>query len=478
MRDTIDWSFQLLEPVERRLLQGLSVFAGGFDLEAIEAVAGDDTDRDTGDALETLAALVDRSLVERVQLAESRFRLLGTIREFAAERLESSGDAATTRDRHARYWLAVATRESEVLDGPRASTAMARLDEAADEFRSALHWTLAKSSVGDPDHLALRLVSALGRFWYLHGRVHEAASWLESALEGDPEAPAELRASVLHWSGVMLDESRMTDRAIGHFEQALELERRIGDDRTIARELNSLGVVYRNAGDLARAEPLLAESLAMRRRLGDGQGIATVLTNLGIVALDRDRVEDARQLLDEAVAVDRSLGNTSGLAYSSSALGTALLRSGRRGEALALIRSALGTFADLGDADGVAGCLEGLGEAGQRSDPGSAARLLLAAGAIRGRAGLWPHPVDRGRTEALVGSVEAALSTDELSAAAAEATAMDVPASVAFALAVLGRWAMEGSSAAQPGSVAAASPSPDGSGVVDRAPRGRDRCSP
>ncbi len=438
LRDTIDWSYQLLDRAERRMLQQLSVFAGGFDLEAIGAVVGEDGAAEAvGGELETLSSLVDRSLVERVQAIDGTFRLLGTIREFAADELEKSGEAASTRERHARYWLVVATRQSEALDGAGEALAMTRLEDAADEFRAALRWTLSTAPGADPDHLALRLASALGRFWYLHGRVHEGAEWLDAALEADPDAPAELRATALHWSGVMADERRESGRATERFEAALRLLREVDDRSAIARELNSLGVVHRNAGDLDRAEPLLKESLDMRRRLGDRGGVATVLTNLGIVALDRDRVDDARAILEEAVELDRELGSVGGVAYSSSALATALLRGGRRAEALELVRSALDVYARLGDADGVAECLERLGEADQDSDPARAAMLLFAAREIRDRERLGTRPVDQGRADAIFAAVAAALTPDELAQAAAQAQAIDIDAAVAYATAGL-----------------------------------------
>ena len=436
LRDTIDWSYQLLDRAERRMLEQLSVFAAGFDLEAIEAIVAEDgADGATGGALETLTSLVDRSLVERIPSIDGAFRLLGTIREFAADELEGSGDAASTRERHARYWLAFATIQSAALDTAGEEQAIVHLEDAADEFRAALRWTLSTAPSADPDHLALRLASALGRFWYLHGRVHEGAEWLDAALEADRDAPAELRATALHWSGVMADERRESGRAIERFEAALRLLRDVDDRSAIARELNSLGVAHRNAGDLARAEPLLEESLAMWRLLGDRGGVATVLTNLGILALDRDRVGEARTILEEAVELDRELGSVGGVAYSSSALAAALLRGGRRGEALPLIGSALEVYARLGDADGVAECLERLAEADQASDPAHAARLLLAAREIRDRERLATRPIDQGRAEAIYAAVAAALTSEELALAGAQARAMDIDAAVAYATA-------------------------------------------
>ncbi len=435
LRDTIAWSYRLLDLGERSMLQRLSVFAGGFDLEGVAAVAMDGkNDGATGsDGLEILGRLVDRSLVHRVESeADDRYRLLAVIREFAAGELTAAGDAGAVRSRHAHYWLEVASREGRLLDGPGEMRALASLDRATDEFRAALEFALGADDV---EHVGLRLLNALGRAWYLRGRVHEGASWLERALAADPDAPPVIRAEALHWLGVMFDEQRADVRAIERLDEALAIEREIGDEGAIARELNSLGVVRRNIGDHERAEPLLAESLLRRRRLGDAAGVATVLTNLGILAIDRGAFGPAIELLWEAVGIDRASGATGGVAYSSSALGTALLRSGRRKEALGLLRSALAVFHELDDADGVAESLERLGEAAAPDEPARAARLLLAARSVREHERLALRGIDEARASELFASVTEALTADELEIARAEAAAMDIDAAVSYALA-------------------------------------------
>ena len=432
MRDTIEWSARLLDPTERAMLGRLSVFAGDMDLDGVTAVAMDDGGADTGDGLEVLGRLVDRSLVHRVDADDDRYRLLGPIREFAAAELAAAGDADTIRSRHATYWLTVAVRETARLDGADELPALAALERARDEFRSALEWAIG---VDRTDHLALRIANALGRAWYLRGRVHEGASWLERALAADPDAPREIRAQALHWLGVMFDEQRDDTRAIERLEEALAIEREIGDERAIARELNSLGAVHRNIGDHDPAEALLTESLMRRRRMGDVAGIATVLTNLGILAIDRGRPEEAIGMLEEALEIDRASGATGGVAYSSSALGAALLRDGRRDEALRLLASGLGAFHELDDADGIAEGLERLAEAGLPDDPARAARLLLSARSIRERERLGLRSIDQAHVDALFASVAAALTDDELAAARADAGAMDADAAVAYALA-------------------------------------------
>jgi predicted ATPase/class 3 adenylate cyclase len=430
---TIAWSYQDLEPRERVLLQRLSAFSGAFGLDDFRAVAGIDADPAASDDVEPLGRLVDRSLIHRLDDGDDdRYRLLGPIRDFAASELAASGDADVVRLRLAYHWLDAAARDAAALDGPGGMEALASLDRAADDYRAALRWTL---EAAPDDHLALRLSSALGRPWYLRGRVHEGADWLDRALRSDAQAPPGIRAEALHWLGVMLDELRNEERAIECLEEGLAIQRAIGDARMIARELNSLGVVHRNTGDLAAAEALLAESLQRRRTLGDQTGIAAALTNLGIVAIDRKAFGQAIKLLEEALEIDRRSGATGGAAYSSSALGTALLGIGRRTDALDLLLAALAGFHDLRDADGVAESLERLAEAAAQDEPARAARLLLASGAIRDRENLALRGIDESRAAALMATVTGALTDAELGRARADAEAMDLDAAVAYALA-------------------------------------------
>ena len=160
----------MIEPDERAVLQRLSVFAGDFDLGGVEAVARDAAmSVDAPDDLEDdLGRLVDRSLVRRVESDdEDRYHLLGTIRDFAADELAAAGDVDGARSRHARYWLEVAGRLVESLDGPGEASASVALDRAGPDLRAALLWALEADRT---EHLALRLSSILGRFWYLRGR--------------------------------------------------------------------------------------------------------------------------------------------------------------------------------------------------------------------------------------------------------------------------------------------------------------------
>lgn len=424
------------------MLGRLSVFADAFDLASALAVSeapGAVADVFESDPADVLERLVDRSLVSPVARGDAAdFRLLGIIREFAADRFESDPDAAQVRASHARNVLTIAERSAAALDGPDEGAALQRLDRAADDVRVALDWALADGAAGSPetnDHLAIRLTTAIGRAWYLQGHSREGAEQIDRALAADPDASPALRANALHLSGVLHEERRESTLATERFEASLSLLRSIDDRLLIARELNSLGVVARNAGEIDRAADLLEDSLAMRRSLADGPGIATTLTNLGVVAIDRDRYDEARTILEEALRLDRASGGAGVVAYSSSLLGTVLLRTGRRDQGVTLLRSALATFAGLGDADGVAECLERLSEAALGDDPARAARLSYVAATIRRREDIPLRAPDEAEATRRTQTIEAALDAAALADARADASAMDLEAATAYALA-------------------------------------------
>ncbi len=448
LRNTIAWSYQLLDRREQVVLQRLAVLSGEFTIDAVEAIASDAESSASfdEDVVTSFEHLVDRSLVQRTgTTADRTYRLLGTIREFAQDELAASGDAIGARSAHARYVLGVLAREGGALDGPGETAALHALDRVIADAAAAIAFALDREAAqedaagatepepADASHLALRLSVGLGRYWYLRGRIQEGGRWLDHAIAADPEAPERLLGEALHWSGVMADERRDALTAIERFERSLAIQRRLDDRRAIARELNSLGVVYRNVGQTDRAAELLREALERRRNLGEPGGIATVLTNSGIVALDRDRPDEARKLLEEALDLDRTAGATGGTAYSSAALGAALLGLGRRDEAITLLEYALAVFADLDDGDGVAESLERLAEATFPDDPGRAARLLFAAAAIRQRESAMLRGVDQARLDALTATITGAVEAEVLQAAMADGRAMDIASAVAFA---------------------------------------------
>jgi tetratricopeptide (TPR) repeat protein len=283
------------------------------------------------------------------------------------------------------------------------------------------------------------MAAMLGRYWWIRGRPREGRQWLERALARAPAAPdAAVRAEALYWSGVLADEERRPAEAGVRLEESLALRRALGDERGVARTLNSLGVAARSMGELDRAEALFGESLERKRSLGDGRGVAATLSNLGLLAADRDRLTEARDRFEEALALDRESGERGTEAYSRNNLGAAQIWLGDVLAGVADVRRALRVFADLDDADGIAEAIEHLGEAALAlAAPATAARFLLAAGAVRARAGAPLRDVDARRVVAALAAAEAALGSDAVAGIRAESSAFDDASAVALAAGTL-----------------------------------------
>jgi predicted ATPase/class 3 adenylate cyclase len=431
LRDTIAWSYGLLEPVEQAALRKLAVLAGDFDLEAAEALAA------TDDPVGTLETLVDRSLVSLLPTdAEPRFRMLRTIREFGLEALEASGDAEATREGHAHHFQGLARQAVEAVGGPDEPAALAHLERDRAELRAALEWTLA-GAAGDRTRaeLAIRLAGTLGQVWWLRGTEREGSAYLERAIAVGPGADRDAWAKALYWAGVLLDDLGRPDVAKDRLESALLVRRELGDDRAVARILNSLGAVARSMGDLERAESLLRESLSLKR-VHDPRSVAPTLNNLAIVAGDRGRYEEAIDLLKAALGEDDASGRPGARAFSQLNLGTMRVRAGDLDGGVRDLVDALLIIRERDLTGAVPEVLEGLAEAAvRRGDPARAARLILTAGQIRDREALTLSPVDRDRVDAIASETREALDPAELDAARADAGSMDTSAAIAYALA-------------------------------------------
>ena len=431
LRDTIAWSYGLLDAADQDLLQRVAVFAASFDLDAAVAIAGRD-----GDVLDALERLVDRSLLTAPPTAgEPRFRLLGAIRELAVEMLDASAAAGQARGAHARYWLDAVERWTADIGSAEEPAALAALDEIQDDARAALAWAMAEPVEPNRAALGIALAARLGRFWWIRGRVREGSAWLEPALDYVDTAAPGIRASALIWSGVLLDDLGDPAGADRRLAAALTIQQAAGDEAGAAATLNSLGVVAYSLEDLDRAERLLRESLAMKKRLGLDGALASTLSNLAIVAAARGRYGEAIALYQEALEHDARIGSHAAQSFTRAGLGAVLIRAGDDRAGTAEIGTALPRLAEHGAIDVLAEALDALGEAAMHEGrPARAARLLLAARELRARESVVHAPRDAERTARLLADVEAALGETGVEAARMDARAMDVAAAVAYAL--------------------------------------------
>jgi predicted ATPase len=373
LRATIDWSYDLLGETEKTLFARVGVFAGGCTLETAERVSDAD--------LQTLHSLVSKSLLSQ---SDGRYAMLETIREYALERLDKSGEGFLSRMRHAEYFLEVALAEKQRFVEGNQVESLEVLDAELADVRAALAWTLDDEADSARALVGLRIAGAMGRYWYRRAHLLDGSAWLERALATDRGENPEERGAALRWLGVLADERGDVATAEKALRESTEIARATGDRTQLARSLLSLGVVSRNAGDADHAQELLGESLAIRRELGDRAQLSAPLTNLALVALDAGDTQQAAVLLEESLALDREFESTEGIAVNLVNLAWVALRVEEPERARPLLREALRAFDELGDPDGIAECIEAVAVlAVSESHALQAARLNGAANALR-----------------------------------------------------------------------------------------------
>ncbi len=321
--------------------------------------------------------------------------MLETIRPYALEQLELAGDLNDTCRRHAQHYAGVAERAYEQLrgSGPAHLEALDRLEAEHDNLRAALAWALETSAADLAGHddragIGLRLVEALGLFWYRRGYLAEGRRWLQRAMELTAEDGGAPLARVAHWLGVLLEQQGEIRTSLALFERSLAIWRVLGDQDQQARELNSLGITHHHLGDLDAARSLLEESAAIAREIGSDARLAAALTNLGQAESDAGNFDRAIQVLREALALDQQQGDKLGVALDQQSLAGVSLRAGRAGEALGLLSGMFDYVASCGDAELLASTLELSAAITAELGAGlRAARLAGAAEAVRHKVG-------------------------------------------------------------------------------------------
>ena len=310
----IDWSYGLLDEPERCLLRRLSVFAGGFGLDAVEAVcAGGGVAEE--EALDLVAGLVDKSLVVRGDHAgRARHRLLDSVRDFAAVRCSQHEDLDLLRSRHFGEFLAMATRADDELRGPDQAEWLARMDAEEDNFRAALRWGL---SAGDPA-VTLDLVWLLHHYWGWRGNLSEARKWFDEAMARVTDLPPSVNLSraFARW-GEIAEIMGDYGPARSRYERALAVGRAIDDPVRIGTARIGLGAVAAVQGDLTQARPLFEDALAAYRKAGDRERARWPLEAMGRLALAEGDLEQAAKLLELSLSEARELGNEAGIAEAS-----------------------------------------------------------------------------------------------------------------------------------------------------------------
>jgi predicted ATPase/class 3 adenylate cyclase len=358
LRNTIAWSYNLLDAQERALFRRLSDFVGGCTLGAIEAVYGA-LGNATGLILDIVDSLVDKSLLQLREPGkgeEPRFAMLETIREYGLELLVASGELESVREAHAMYFLELSERADLDLSASDSPEWLDRLEQEHDNLRAAMHWSL--EDIERREQIALRMGGALRSFWYVRGYLSEGLDFLERAMMGSNEVEEPTRAAALYAAARLYEVRGDYDRAEPFLVKSLVLYRELGNPERIAYALHLQADIAWRRGILDMARSLAEESLAVFRELGDRGAIASLLLHLGALAADQGEYARARDLLEESLAINRELGDKSSIPDSLFNLARAYFFSGSElGAARVLLEESLSLFRQLSDKESIGYCL-------------------------------------------------------------------------------------------------------------------------
>lgn len=386
LRDTIAWSTLLLGVEAQRTFRQVSVFEGGFSIEAAEAVTEPDgSNADSARALEGVTALIDNSLLWRETLPDGtgRLRMLQTIREFARDELDRHGETADVSRFHACYYLRIALDSRKALDTDEQLDALAVLDREHDNILTALERLL---DPGDPAlDDALRMVDAMGWYWYTRGHVGVATAWLERTLEAAATAPPQLRAKPHYWLAACMDRQGHLAQARALMSTSVALLHQAGDIAAMATALNGLATVAEHQGDLDDAAATYRKSIELYRKLGNDWGMATVYMGLGSLALRTREIERASVLLERAQRLFAEQGDVWSQATTRIDLARVRLQQGRTVDAEMLIDCATSQLRNWGEKGHLATCLD------LYACVAAARRLALLAGRLAGAADATRH---------------------------------------------------------------------------------------
>ena len=397
LRTTLDWSHALLSLPEQVVFRRLAVFAGGWTLDAAEAVcpvpsvrvdaAG--TVRAT-EVLDCLEGLVRHSLVQTVETAaaELRFGMLETVHEYAIDLLDAAPERDHVRGQHRDWFLHLAQTAQPQLTGPDQSVWLDRLQADAGNLRAALSWCLASGQ----GTAALYLCAALWRFWWVR-HVSEGRRLLASALAAGTTAPPDARATALFGAGMLAWSQADLPAAKSLYEQSLAFRRSLAAPGEVAETLNALAIVLHLEHKPDQAQAAYEESLELSQRQGDDWGTANALAGLAVLARDRGELHQAAALHNRSLELRRARGDKHATAKALHDLALVKSRLNAGDAARAAWVESLGLYREIGSYTGVADCLEGLSWLAARSDATDLAMTwLTAANLVRESVGAGPSP--------------------------------------------------------------------------------------
>jgi predicted ATPase/DNA-binding NarL/FixJ family response regulator len=358
LRNTLQWSYDLLKLQERRLFRRLSVFVGGFSQEAAEAVCYE-TQREARVTLDEIASLHDKSLVLQVkEEGEARFSMLLTVREYGLECLRESGEDERFQRAHALYYITLAERLEPEYFGIHSIEVLDQLELEYENLRTALAWLIDSGE----RELALHLGATLWWFWYSRGHMSEGRQWFERLLPGSKNVSAIVRAKALKSAGWFAYQQKDFDQAEVLLKESLDVYRSLGDEQNTATSLYRLGLVAWARGDYSLTRSLTEDALSLYYHLDSKEGIADCLLVLSYAAIEEGEYRKAQAQAEKAVSLFRELSDKWGIAYALLGLARVVLLQGNAVIAQTLTEESCDISFELHNLGGIASCLEQLAE--------------------------------------------------------------------------------------------------------------------
>jgi predicted ATPase/DNA-binding SARP family transcriptional activator len=447
LRATIDWSYELLPGPERVLLRRLSVFAGGFQLDAAEAVAADGV-VDKSQVLNLLEHLIDKSLVVPQKSSpggeeKPRYGFLETIREYAREKLIEAGDEAQVRRRHLDFFAAFAERAQNGIYSPGQAAWFRRLDQEIDNLRAALDWPdvelvqanrLGSRSILESQFVIIR---SLSLFWERGFRAEIVETLRKLLQRGKQNEPTAEKGRALDVGGFLLWSLNRLPEARASLEESIQIAEKLRDDSLLVWPLMYLGWTFWGLGDYERASESLERSLEIGRSLGEnGKGaVAVALAYLGDIPYAQGNIAEARRLYEEAMVLLRELQNPSMLTPSLRRLAYVEVRDGNFVQAFELFHECFELNRQLGHEHGMVACLAGFASIHlARGNPERAAILYGCVESLLQRSGNTLLFTDTVEYQRSIRQLHEKLDEKTLSAALAKGERMNLEQAIGLAL--------------------------------------------
>jgi predicted ATPase/DNA-binding CsgD family transcriptional regulator len=435
LRSTMDWSHELLPEDEQTLFRRLTVFAGGFTLEAAESVcAGEDLERD--EVLELLSHLVDKSLVTaQEQGGETRYRLLEMVQKYGREKLHGAEEVTEVGRRHASFYVELAEEAEPELKGGRQVAWLERLETEHDNLRAAMRWLLDR---GESEEAA-KLGWALWLFWGIRANFAEGRRSMERALsaEGSEDMPASARAKALYVEAMMANYQGDHGSAESLAVESLRLFRELNDKLGSAYALSNAGFAANGQGQHRRAVTLIEKSVDLFLEEGEDWGAAIELGFLAVSWRDQGDHGRAKSLAERGLALSRQVGERQAISAALYTLATLAQAERDQERARDLLEEGLELSAELGNDADVAHCFDGLAAvAAAGGMMVRAARLWGAEEALleKMEAAVYTYVPDRSLHRSQVEAARARLGEEAFEAAWAEGRSLSIEQATAYAL--------------------------------------------